>query len=88
MLLRSGQYQNRKKIKQPPLREKYFEAYLKVVMHFPLEVHTSKHQRELEVWKRVAINYGPKNPKDLLKKRRVRRHKMQTKTIAGEENTI
>ncbi|GFV29500.1 hypothetical protein TNCV_2728811 [Trichonephila clavipes] len=25
--------------------------------------------------KRVAINSGPKNPKDLLKKRRVRRHK-------------
>ncbi|GFU59476.1 hypothetical protein TNCV_3202791 [Trichonephila clavipes] len=26
-------------------------------------------------WKRVAINSGPKNPKDLLKKRRVRRHR-------------
>ncbi|GFV71493.1 hypothetical protein TNCV_4562451 [Trichonephila clavipes] len=26
-------------------------------------------------WKRVAINSGPKNPKDLLKKRRVSRHK-------------
>ncbi|GFV90842.1 hypothetical protein TNCV_2324111 [Trichonephila clavipes] len=25
-------------------------------------------------WKRVAINSGPKNPKDLLKKKRVRRH--------------
>ncbi|GFT68811.1 hypothetical protein TNCV_4129601, partial [Trichonephila clavipes] len=28
-------------------------------------------------WKRVGINSGPKNPKDLLKKRRVRRHKIQ-----------
>ncbi|GFU69085.1 hypothetical protein TNCV_4458121 [Trichonephila clavipes] len=27
-------------------------------------------------WKRVAINSGPKNPKDLLKKRRVRCHKL------------
>ncbi|GFV44547.1 hypothetical protein TNCV_3287291 [Trichonephila clavipes] len=26
-------------------------------------------------WKRVAINSGPKNPKDLLKKRCVSRHK-------------
>ncbi|GFY03319.1 hypothetical protein TNCV_1172771 [Trichonephila clavipes] len=30
-------------------------------------------------WKRVAINSGPKNPKDLLKKRRVSRHKCSTK---------
>ncbi|GFV65857.1 hypothetical protein TNCV_1828271 [Trichonephila clavipes] len=28
-------------------------------------------------WKRVAINSGPKNPKDLLKKRRVRHHTHQ-----------
>ncbi|GFX36219.1 hypothetical protein TNCV_2065571 [Trichonephila clavipes] len=27
-------------------------------------------------WKRVVINSGPKNPKDLLKKRRVSRHKL------------
>ncbi|GFS82147.1 transposable element Tcb1 transposase [Trichonephila clavipes] len=33
-------------------------------------------------WKRVAINSGPKNPKDLLKKRRVRRH-----SIAGTLNS-
>ncbi|GFS62772.1 uncharacterized protein TNCV_3202031 [Trichonephila clavipes] len=28
-------------------------------------------------WKRVAINSGPKNPKDLLKKRRVRCHNLR-----------
>ncbi|GFT87757.1 uncharacterized protein TNCV_4001031 [Trichonephila clavipes] len=44
----------------------------KAVMYLPLEVHPSKYQRELEV---VAINSGPKNPKDLLKKRRVIRLK-------------
>ncbi|GFT90780.1 hypothetical protein TNCV_3680981 [Trichonephila clavipes] len=40
-------------------------------------------------WKRVAINTGSKNPKDLLKKRRVRRHKMKMehKNSDDEEGT-
>ncbi|GFX27432.1 uncharacterized protein TNCV_35291 [Trichonephila clavipes] len=34
-------------------------------------------------WKRVAINSGPKNPKDLLKKRRVSRHKLACAYLKG-----
>ncbi|GFV87166.1 hypothetical protein TNCV_5113841 [Trichonephila clavipes] len=54
-------------------------------MFLPLEEHLSKYQlcsftSFIHIpflgfgWKRVAINSGVKNPKDLLKKRRVRRH--------------
>ncbi|GFU83741.1 retrovirus-related Pol polyprotein from transposon 297 [Trichonephila clavipes] len=35
-------------------------------------------------WKRVAINSGPKNPKDLLKKRRVRRHRVSDVKYVGQ----
>ncbi|GFY16700.1 transposable element Tcb1 transposase [Trichonephila clavipes] len=36
-------------------------------------------------WERVAINSGPKNPKDLLKKRRVRRHSVHVNMSTGRK---